>query len=69
VRAVPGRPPTAHAVADALKEMGALQLAQVRINTTIRARPWAWRNIERWKLASPEEVRAEILRYRVSPPD
>jgi hypothetical protein len=54
--------PGSRALADALKEMGAVQLGQVRLYMNTRVRPWAWRNGERWLAASPDEVREEILR-------
>ena len=45
---------------DALKELGAVSLGQVRLGLKMRARVWAWRNAERWASFSLEELTNRI---------
>jgi hypothetical protein len=57
--------PSNHALSDTLRELGAVKLNQVRLNGRERARPWAWRNTERWESESADEIRDYILKSRL----
>jgi hypothetical protein len=57
-----GRIPSTRATADALRELGAVQLSQMRLGAKARVRPWAWRNPDRWAGATTDEIRQEMLK-------
>jgi hypothetical protein len=59
---MPSRPQ----VTEALKAIGAVPLGQIRLGGNARARLWAWRNVEKWCDASPEEMR--MTHVRIIPP-
>lgn len=57
-----GRVPSTRATADALRELGAVQLSQMRLGAKARVRPWAWRNADRWAGATADRIRQEMLK-------
>jgi len=52
-----GRWPALREVTSALKALGAVQVRQVRYHQSERIRPWAWRHVEFWTQASPDDIR------------
>jgi len=51
------------AISSALKEAGAIQLGQVKVEGVGRLRMWALRRAEMWKGAQPETISAEYLKW------
>lgn len=51
---------TDNQVKEALRAIGAVSLGQVRLGNGCRERLWAIRNVERWKVASPDDLRTYV---------
>lgn len=56
-----GRFPGIREVTDALKALGCEYLRQVRFGPALKRRVWAWRNIDRWKVATTQQLRDGLL--------
>ncbi|MGQ7793043.1 primase-helicase family protein [Faunimonas sp. B44] len=56
-----GRFPGIREVTDALKALGCEYLRQVRFGTALKRRVWVWRNIDRWKVATTQQLRDGLL--------
>ncbi len=53
---------TENDVSNAIAFLKAEKLVQIRFAGNVRQRPYAHRNIEKWKEANPQEVRGEVTR-------
>lgn len=56
-----GRTPSTPEIQNALKQLGAAKLNQVRQGDR-RIRPWAWRNQDHWMRAEPSEITSTYVR-------